>query len=260
MSADNSGGDGVRRLTWSNTKAGLLVLSVLLLSLSACSCSLPCVGCPATATVTPPIGPPSGPQGGPGDAVTDQEYRIAVGDQLDIKFFYNPALNEQVVVRPDGRISLQLVPEIVARGLTPAALTKLLTDHYSKELRQPRLTVIVRGFGSQQVYVDGEVGTPGMVPILGPMTALQAISEAGGMTETARSSEVIIIRRGAVNTPLAFQVDLQKARNGTDLSQDISLAPFDIIFVPRSRVANVNVWMDQYIRQNIPIPFAVYYR
>ena len=182
-----------------------------------------------------------------------------IGDQLDIKFFYNPELNEQVIVRPDGRISLQLIPEVVANGLTPAALTRHLTEQYSKDLKQPQLTVIVRAFGSQRVFVDGEVGKPGLIPILGEMTALQAISEAGGMKETARTGEVIVIRRGAANKPIAFVVDLKKAHNGTDLTQDVSLAPFDIVFVPRSHIANVNVWMDQYIRKNIPIPFTLQY-
>jgi protein involved in polysaccharide export with SLBB domain len=189
----------------------------------------------------------------------DQEYRIGIGDQLDIKFFYNPDLNEQVTVRPDGRISLQLIPEIVVSDLTPAALTKLLTEGYSKDLRQPQVTVIVRGFGSQRVYVDGEVARPGMIPILGLMTALEAISQAGGMKDSARQREVLIIRRGAENKPLAFSVDLKNARDGTDLGQNVSLAPYDIIYVPRSRVANVNLWVDQYLRKNVPIPISIGY-
>jgi protein involved in polysaccharide export with SLBB domain len=76
------------------------------------------------------------------------EYRIQIGDQLDIKFFYNPTLNEQVTVRPDGRFSLQLIQEVVAAGLTPAALTRELTDRYALNLKQPEVTVIVRSFGS----------------------------------------------------------------------------------------------------------------
>ena len=98
-----------------------------------------------------------------------------------------------------------------------------------------------------------------MVPILGAMTALQAISQAGGMKETARAGDVIIIRRGAPSKPVAFAVNLKKARTGTDLTQDVSLAPFDIVYVPRSRVSNVNVWLDQYIRRNIPLPFSLNY-
>ena len=92
-------------------------------------------------------------------------YTIAPGDQLDIKFFYNPELNETITVRPDGMISLQLIDEIQAAGLQPAELDQKLTDLYSSELRKPVLTVIVRSFTRQRVYVGGEVTTPGLIGI-----------------------------------------------------------------------------------------------
>ena len=184
---------------------------------------------------------------------TEQEYRIQVGDQLDIKFFYNPELNEQVTVRPDGRISLQLVREIMTAGLTPAELTDLLTKKYAKELKMPEVTVIVRSFGGHKIYVDGEVTKPGMFSLMGFMTVLQAISQAGGMKDSARMSEVVLIRRGTDNKPLTLQVNAQKVIDGTGMSQDIALKPFDIVYVPKSPIANVNVWVDQYIRRNIPI-------
>ncbi len=182
-------------------------------------------------------------------------YLIQIGDELDIKFFYNPTLNEKVTVRPDGRISLQLVQEVDALGLTPAALTKELIERYSVDLRQPQVTVIVRSFATQRVFVDGEVGRPGMIVMVGPTSVLEAIAQAGGLKNTARPSEIIVIRRGEANAPVALRVDLGKARSGQAGGENLSLAPFDIVYVPRSRVANVNVWVDQYIRQNIPFPF-----
>jgi protein involved in polysaccharide export with SLBB domain len=175
-----------------------------------------------------------------------------VGDQLDIKFFYNPELNEQVIVRPDGCISLQLVQKVKAVGLTPEELAEFLTEKYAAELKQPEITVIVRSFGAQKVYVDGEVAKPGMLSLLGFMTVLQAISQAGGLKETARMSEVIIIRHGSDSQPFAFPVNVRKVIDGTDIRQDIPLKPFDIVYVPRSPIVNINVWVDQYIRKNIP--------
>jgi protein involved in polysaccharide export with SLBB domain len=183
----------------------------------------------------------------------DQEYRVQVGDQLDIKFFYQPELNEQVIVRPDGCISLQLVPKVMAVGLTPEELTEFLTEKYAIELKQPKIAVIVRSYGAQKVYVDGEVAKPGMLPLVGFMTVLQAISQAGGLKETARMNEVIIIRHGLDNQPRAFPVNVRKVIDGTDMHQDIPLKPFDIVYVPRSPIGNVNLWIDQYIRKNIPI-------
>lgn len=188
-----------------------------------------------------------------------QEYKIQIGDQLDVKFFYNPELNEQVIVRPDGRISLQLAHEIMAASLTPAELGDLLTIKYATELKQPEVVVIVRSFSSQKVYVDGEVSKPGMIPLVGTATVLQSISQAGGMKDSARTTEVIIIRRGADNKPLALTLNLDKAIDGTDMNQDIVLRPFDIVYVPKSPIADVNTWVDLYIRKNIPISMGIGY-
>jgi len=189
----------------------------------------------------------------------EAEYRIQVGDQLDIKLFYNTELNEQVIVRPDGRISLQLVHEVMAAGLTPGELTRLLTEKYAAELKKPELTVIVRSFGAQKVYVDGEVAKPGMFPLLGYVTIFQAISQAGGLKESARTNEVMVIRHGAGNKPLALVVNLAKIYDGSDMRQNIALKSFDIVYVPRSPIANVNVWVDQYLRKNIPIQTGFFY-
>ena len=188
-----------------------------------------------------------------------QEYRIHVGDQLDIKFFYNPELNEQVTVRPDGRISLQLVHEIIAAGMTPAELTGLLTEKYATEIKKPEITVIVRSFSAQKVHVGGEVNNPGILDLIGPLTVLQSISRAGGFKDTARIQEVIVIRRKADLKPQVITINLEKAVNGTDISQDIILNPYDIVYVPKSSIANLNQWVDQYIRKNIPIPFSFGY-
>lgn len=183
-------------------------------------------------------------------------YVIQAGDQLDIKFFYNSELNEQITVRPDGHISLQLVNDIQAAGLTPEQLTQSLVGIYSKELRKPEIAVIVRSFSSQRVWVDGEVGKPGVVNLTGRTTVLQAVSEAGGLKETARAHEVVIIRRNAESRPVALTLDLTKPIKGADRGEDLLLMPYDVIFVPRSRIANVNRWMDLYIRKNIPITFG----
>ena len=230
-------------------KTGSVVVIVFILSLVECGAARR----GASANGSPQDGPSSGmatPAPGP-------DYRIQVGDHLEIKFFYSPELNEQVIVRPDGRISLQLIPEMVVTDLTLEVLAKRLTERYSADLNQPQVTVIVREFGSQRVFVDGEVGSPGMVPLLGHMTALQAVAQAGGMKETARLTDVIVIRRGAADTPVALRVNLKKARDGSNLAQDLSLAPFDIIYVPRSRIANVNLFIDQYIRKVLPFTWAV---
>lgn len=186
-----------------------------------------------------------------------QEYRIQAGDQLEVKFFYNPELNEQVIVRPDGRFSLQLANEIMAAGETPATLTELLRKKYATQIKNPEITVIVKSFNAQRVYVDGEVGRPGIVTLTDPMTVMQAISQAGGFKDTARMNEVIIMRRTADSTVASKVVNLEGAIDGSDTKQDIALLPYDVVYVPKSSVANVNLWIDQYIRKNIPLPIGL---
>jgi polysaccharide export outer membrane protein len=188
------------------------------------------------------------------------DYQLQPGDELDIRFYYNPELNTSVLIRPDGRISLPLANEVQAAGQTPAELSQRLRSAYERELRRPELTVIVRSFNSQKVFVGGEVASPGVVQALGPLTVLQSVTQAGGFKETARINEVLVIRRDpSAQEPIVIPVDISAVVDGTQTGQDIALMPFDVVYVPKSSIANVNKFVDQYIRQNIPFGFGLTY-
>lgn len=173
-------------------------------------------------------------------------YTIQPGDQLDIKFFYNPELNESVIVRPDGMISLQLIDEIRATDLKPAELDQKLTDLYSGELRKPVLTVIARTFTRQRIYVGGEVNTPGLIVLPAGMTALQAIFQSGGFKETAHPAQTLVIRKGENNQPIPIPIDLMAVID-SDGGSDFQLQPDDIVYVPKSAIANANKFIEQYV-------------
>lgn len=173
-------------------------------------------------------------------------YTIAPGDELDIKFFFNPELNETITVRPDGIISLQLIDEIQAAGLKPAELDEKLTELYSRELRKPVLTVIVRSFARQRIYVGGEVMTPGLIELPAGMTTLQAVFQSGGFRETADPSETLIIRKGENEQPIPIRIDLAEVMDAGG-GNDFQLRPDDIVYVPKSAIANATKFMDQYI-------------
>ena len=196
----------------------------------------------------------------PPAAVTGQqrseEYVIQAGDELSLKFFYHTALNEEVKVRPDGRISLQLVGEIMAAGRTPRELTEQLQASYGAKLVEPEVAVIVKTFSGYRIFVAGEVGVPGEHPLVGRTTVLQAIAQAEGLKVTARTTEVLVIRRNLDATPHVIPVNLKSILDGTDLRQDLVLAPYDVIFVPRSRVSNVNNFVEQFLTNNIPFSFG----
>ena len=197
----------------------------------------------------------------------EKEYVIAPGDVLDIKFMYNPEFNELAMpVRPDGRISLQLGPNIKAAGLTPSQLTEALREKYSAELKSPEVAVIVRTFADTKAFVDGEVVAPGIVDLSAgsTVTVMRAIEIKGGLKDTARMSQVIIIRKDFEGKPTATVLDLRKVVDGTDYSQDIKLMPFDIVYVPKSNITRVDLFVSQYITQVIPglgtlNPYAYYW-
>ncbi len=184
-----------------------------------------------------------------------QPYVLQVGDELAIKFYTNPELNEDVKIRPDGMISLQLIDDVPAAGRTPAELDADLTKRYTGELADPQISVIVRTAALNRVYVDGQVGKPGTVVLAGGMTLYQALQEAGGLLEGAHRKQIILIRKGADGKPVGRSVDIRPIQDGWNPSVDVPLLPLDIVYVPRSKIAEVDLFVKQYIRDALPITY-----
>ncbi len=180
-------------------------------------------------------------------------YVLQVGDELAIKFYTNPELNEDVKVRPDGMISLQLIDDVPAAGRSPADLDAELTRRYTGELADPQISVIVRTAAGHRMYVDGEVTKPGLVEVVGGMTLYQAIQSAGGMLETAHRKQVILIRKGPDGQPVGRSIDVRGIQRGSRPGDDIPVRPLDIVYVPKSKIATVNLFVKQYIRDTLPI-------
>jgi len=178
----------------------------------------------------------------PGAGIVD-EYILQPYDVLDIKFFYNPNLNETVTIRPDGMISLQMIDEVRAAGFTPSQLDALLTQKYSLLLDQVMITVFVRSFNDQKIYVGGEVYSPRVIHLKERMNALQAVFMAGGFKPDADVSDVVIISRGPDQRPVARRVNLGKALKGGLTFEDYRLRSYDIVFVPKSSLAKASQFM-----------------
>lgn len=182
-------------------------------------------------------------------------YRLGFGDVLDIKFLGSPEYNETVTVRPDGRISLQGIDELDVLGLSPADLDARITQAYGQILVNPGVTVIVRQSAGQKCYVAGEVDKPGSFDLAKGMTALRAIAAAGGPKKSAKMGSVILIRMDAQNRAEATRLDLSFTRDG--LEYDLPVMGNDIIYVPRSFIADVNAFMSQLYEIVLP-PFDSY--
>jgi len=177
--------------------------------------------------------------------------RLGPGDTIEVKFFHNPELNDAQTIRPDGMITLQLVGEIRAQGKTPMELRNELVKRYTPDLRIPDVTVIVRALYERRVYVGGEVKKPGLIAMPGRLTALEAIMEAGGFDpRTARINNVIIIRHKD-GKRYGGVLDCKDALKGGEF-QPFYLEPQDIVYVPRTNIAKVNQWIDQYINKLVP--------
>jgi polysaccharide export outer membrane protein len=188
-------------------------------------------------------------------------YHILVGDVLALRLMLNPELNEDVTVRPDGHISTTLVSDAVASGLTVPQLTADLRRDYAKDLKDPRLNVVVKSFAPTRVYVGGEVNNPGEFVTVGPtLTLSQAIARAGGLkTQTADDAKIYIIRRGPGDRPEMLSTSYNKVMRGRDPMADVRLAPYDLVYVPRSGVAEVYNFLDQYFLQFVPVNWGFSY-
>ncbi len=180
-------------------------------------------------------------------------YRLQIGDQLSIKFYRNPELNQDVAVRPDGKISLPFVDEVLCAGLTPAELDAELTKRYRGELTIPDITVIVTAFGGNKIYVDGEVSHQGVLELAGGMTLRQALAAAGGITKTAHKELVVLIRTDRNGKRSGHALNFADIRAGVTPDADIPLKPYDVVYVPKSGIANANVAMELYIQNMLPV-------
>jgi polysaccharide biosynthesis/export protein len=164
-------------------------------------------------------------------ATADPNYVIGAQDVLDINVWKEPDVSRTVPVRPDGKISLPLLNDVQAAGLTPAQLAAQVTDSLKKYVTNPQVTVIVTVINSQRVYILGEVTRPGAFPLIPGMSVLQALSSAGGFTQFAKVKS-IFVRRFENGKEEKFPFNYREVIGGKKPEQDILLKAGDTIVVP----------------------------
>jgi polysaccharide export outer membrane protein len=169
----------------------------------------------------------------PGSNAEPPAYRIGPGDVLQIDVWKEPdASNPSVTVRPDGRISLAIIGEVQVAGRTPAELKATLSEKFGELIRGARVTVTVRDVNSQKIYLIGEVRREGLIRLAGPTTVLQALAEAGGITDYAKRKRIYILRivnGRQVNLPFDYDAVVR----GQKVDQNVMLVAGDTIVVPR---------------------------
>ena len=163
--------------------------------------------------------------------VDSDKYIIGPEDGLAIQVWKEEALSQAVVVRTDGKISLPLIDEVQAAGLTPLQLKEVLTQKFKAYVEDPIVTVMVREARSFKVYITGQVARPGVFSLVGETTILQIIPMAGGFTEWANQKKILIIRREK-GQESRMTINYKKIIDGSDLGSNILLKPGDTIIVP----------------------------
>ncbi|MGH7016531.1 MAG: polysaccharide biosynthesis/export family protein [Caulobacteraceae bacterium] len=189
----------------------------------------------------------------------DPAYRFYPGDEIAVSFPTAPELDQSVQVAPDGRISLPLIAPVMAAERTVVDVERALDEAYASQLLDPEVSVSVKQAAALQVFVGGQVGKPGVYEFSGDMDALRAIIEAGGFTTGARRNQVIIIRRGTGGAPMARMVDLKRALSGDPRADLVPLRRFDIVYVPRTTISDLGVFVQQYFRDLLPGSFGLTY-
>jgi polysaccharide export outer membrane protein len=164
-------------------------------------------------------------------ATTDTSYRIGPQDVLKVDVWKELELTRSVPVRPDGKISLPLLNDVQAAGLTSMELANNITEGLKKFINNPQVTITVIEINSRRIYVNGEVTRPGAFALLPNMTVLQALTSAGGFTQFARTNKIYVLRtEGGKQVKHSF--NYKDVVNGKRSEDNIVLQPGDTIVVP----------------------------
>jgi polysaccharide export outer membrane protein len=167
--------------------------------------------------------------------VTEDRYRLQPGDVIDVQFRYTPEFNQTVTVQPDGYIALEIGGDLKVAGLTVEETKQAILVQANKRLQDPVATIVLKEFQKPYFVVSGEVAQPGKIEMRQKVTALQAIMLAGGMKESAKSSQIIVFR--AINSDVAEVkvLNLKSINRTSDLENDLTLQAGDMVYVPRDK-------------------------
>ncbi len=180
-------------------------------------------------------------------------YRLLPGDEISVQFPLNAELDAEGPIGPDGRFSVPLLGRVVLGGLTLDQAEATIDSAMLSAgiIANARTSIAVANFAGV-VYVGGEVAKPGSVRIISALNPVQAITEAGGLLNTARSKKIAIIRPNGTESAVVQTINMRKFVKSGLGNGSVRLQAGDIVFVPKSTIAEINVWLDQHINKIIP--------
>ena len=175
--------------------------------------------------------------------VTADRYRLQPGDVFEVQFRYTPEFNQTVTVQPDGYVSLEIGGDLKVAGFTIEQARQAILRQASQRLQDPVAAIVLKEFQKPYFVVAGEVAQPGKIEMREKVTALQAILLAGGMKESAKSSQVVVFRQINSDTAEVKVLNLKELRRTSDLENDLTLQAGDMVFVPRDKLSKVERFM-----------------
>ena len=175
--------------------------------------------------------------------VTEERYRLQPGDVLEIQYRYSPEFNQTVTVQPDGYVSLEIGGDVKVAGMTVEQTRQAILKSAGARLRDPVATIVLKEFQRPYFVVAGEVAQPGKIEMRERVTAIQAIMLAGGMKETARSSQVVVFRKINSDVAEVKLLNLKSIRRTSDLENDLTLQAGDMVYVPRDKISKIERFM-----------------
>ena len=175
--------------------------------------------------------------------VTEDRYRLQPGDVLEVQFRYSPEFNQTVTVQPDGYITLEIGGDLKVAGFTIEQTRAAILRQARTRLQDPVATIVLKEFQRPYFVVAGEVNQPGKIEMRERVTAIQAIMLAGGMKETAKSSQVVVFRKINSDWAEVKLLNLKNIRRTSDLENDLTLQAGDIVFVPRDKISKIERFM-----------------
>jgi len=175
--------------------------------------------------------------------VTEDRYRLQPGDVLEVQFRYSPEFNQTVTVQPDGYITLEIGGDLKVAGFTIEQTRATILRQARTRLQDPVATIVLKEFQRPYFVVAGEVNQPGKIEMRERVTAIQAIMLAGGMKETAKSSQVVVFRKINSDVAEVKLLNLKNIRRTSDLENDLTLQAGDIVFVPRDKISKIERFM-----------------
>jgi len=200
--------------------------AVLLLSLCFCICA-------ADQQQTPPGG----------FATRDQRYRIQANDVIEVQFRYTPELNFTATVQPDGYVSCQAAGDVSIAGLTITEASTAIAAKAAVRLKDPEVTVLLKDFVKPHFVVAGEVNHPGTYDLRGDVGIIQAIAMSGGFKDSAKRTQVVLVRKANAEYAEVKVFDMNKRMSPEEVREDITLRPNDMLIVPRNRISKIEPFM-----------------